>query len=190
MNNPFDQKSTHSEKASPLLDYIYPTQPDTLEHPLSFFAFIAYLCLGCMHLLQFTESAHFAGFFFDKMLNTFNAFDFFLSLSWLLATLLATAPLAVIVGFYLSNREKQKHTAKILTAIHIVGTLLSLLLDFLIDGVPHAVSFIRWGWIVILFLLAHYTKGKLYDLKNNANASLFMTMILLTISFMFIFLVA
>lgn len=190
MSNPYNQKSTHSEKSTPLVDYVYPSYPDTLEHPLSFFAFIAYLCLGLMHVLQFTETAHFEGFYFDQVLHTFDAASFVLSLCWLLATLTAIAPIATIVICYLNNRDKEKRTALILTIVHIVGTLLCILLDFMIDGVPNAVSFIRWVWIFILFFLAHYSKSKIYDLKNNGNACLFTTMVLLTISFMFIFLVA
>ena len=73
-----------------------------------------------------------------------------------------------------------------LTIVHLCGILLSIVTDFLIGGIPSLISLFRWGFIGILFFLAHYAKIKIYDLKSNIHAAMFMAMILLTLSFAFL----
>lgn len=186
MNNPYNQNSAKTEKTSPMADFVYPSRPDNLAPPLSFFAFIAYLCLAIMHALQFTVIEHFGGFYVDELLQTIDPVALLLSLLWVACTLLALIPVAIVVIVYLTDREQHKKTARLLTVLHLCGIVLSLVTDFLISGVPSVVSLISWAFIGALFCLAHYSKAKVYDLKNNLHAAIFMVMILLTLSFVFL----
>ena len=108
MNNPYCQNAAQSDKLSPLQDYVYPFHDKDVATPLSFFAFIAYLCLAVMHLLQFTDAEHFEGLYMDSFLHSFQPIAFILSLLWIVATLLALVPIIVVVVLYLIDKKHAK----------------------------------------------------------------------------------
>ena len=183
------QNLSQQGRSSPLPDYTYPSHKDEFSAPLSFFAFVAYICLAVMHVLQFTVLEHFKGFYKDAALQKLNTPLLLCSLLWVVGTLLSLMPILVLIVTHLKDKDQRKSTTRLLAVLHICGIIFSVTADFLIGGVPTAIPLARWGFIIVLFFLAHHSKAKIYDLKDNLHTALFTCMILFTVSFVFLSLI-